>query len=166
MALTMTNEEILRHFSQAANKKADVKVIADLCATSEAEIWDILLSGGADPAQLPKRPAGRPKKPKTEDAAPAAPAEAVSEEPVLREKTVKRFPAGKRGPRKTPEAAAPPAPVRNGKASDLMLLSERSERIVSALPLKPSEEVRHLARQLLAQMAADAIKQSIGEAEE
>ena len=55
--MTMTNEEIVRHYRQAADKAADIKVLADLNTTSKNEIIGILEDAGE---ALPgKRRAGR-----------------------------------------------------------------------------------------------------------
>ena len=44
--MTMTNEEIVRHYRQAADKAADIKVLADLNTTSKNEIIGILEDAG------------------------------------------------------------------------------------------------------------------------
>ena len=44
--MTMTNEEIVRHYRQASDKAADIKVLADLNATSKNEVIAILEDAG------------------------------------------------------------------------------------------------------------------------
>ena len=44
--MTMTNEEIVRHYRQASDKAADIKVLADLNATSRNEIIAVLEDAG------------------------------------------------------------------------------------------------------------------------
>ena len=44
--MTMTNEEIVRHYRQAADKAADIKVLADLNTTGKDEIIRTLENAG------------------------------------------------------------------------------------------------------------------------
>lgn len=44
--MTMTAEEIVRHYNQAANKKGDITVLADLNLTDTASIRAILVDAG------------------------------------------------------------------------------------------------------------------------
>lgn len=44
--MTMTNEEIVRHYREAADKAADIRVLADLNVTSKNEIIGILEDAG------------------------------------------------------------------------------------------------------------------------
>ena len=44
--MTMTNEEIVRHYREAADKAADIKVLADLNVTDRNEIIAILEDAG------------------------------------------------------------------------------------------------------------------------
>lgn len=44
--MTMTNEEIVRHYREAADKAADIQVLADLNVTSKNEIIAILEAAG------------------------------------------------------------------------------------------------------------------------
>lgn len=44
--MTMTNEEIVRHYREAADKSADIKVLADLNVTDRSEIIEVLEDAG------------------------------------------------------------------------------------------------------------------------
>ncbi|MBR2132245.1 MAG: hypothetical protein IJ955_06870 [Oscillospiraceae bacterium] len=53
--MQMTNEEIVRHYRQAKDKKADIGVLADLNMCSKDEIRAILQDAGVDPRCPVKR---------------------------------------------------------------------------------------------------------------
>ncbi len=44
--MEMINEEICRHYTQAADKKKDISILADLNTTNEAAIRAVLKKGG------------------------------------------------------------------------------------------------------------------------
>lgn len=52
--MTMTNGEILRDYRGAKDKKAQVKILAELNACSVQQIKEILISEGVDGRELPK----------------------------------------------------------------------------------------------------------------
>lgn len=51
----MTPEEIVRHYTQAANKHKDIKVLADLNMVTPAEIRAVLAEAGVEGVEVPKR---------------------------------------------------------------------------------------------------------------
>lgn len=51
----MTPEEIVRHYTQAANKHKDIKVLADLNMVTPAEIRAVLAEAGVEGVEAPKR---------------------------------------------------------------------------------------------------------------
>lgn len=59
--MTMTPEEIARHYVQAANKTKDIKILADLNCVSPSEIRAVLAQAGVEGVEAPKRIL--PKKP-------------------------------------------------------------------------------------------------------
>lgn len=72
--MEMTPAEIVRHYKEAANPKADIQVLADLNVTDAATIRAILIEAGelapGPPTAAPeKKTRGRPKKtaPRTEE---------------------------------------------------------------------------------------------------
>lgn len=61
--MTMTAEEIVRHYRQAANKKKDVLVLADLNGTDEASIKAVLIDAGVmEPERKERKKAGTEEK--------------------------------------------------------------------------------------------------------
>ena len=54
--MTMTPEEIVRHYSQAKNKAKDIKVLADLNSVTPGEIRAVLAEAGVEGVSAPKRP--------------------------------------------------------------------------------------------------------------
>ena len=59
--MTMTPEEIARHYVQAANTTKDIKILADLNCVSPSEIRAVLAQAGVEGVEAPKRIL--PKKP-------------------------------------------------------------------------------------------------------
>lgn len=59
--MNMTNEEIVRHYSQAKNKTRDIKVLADLNSTVPSRIRQILAEAGVEGVAAPKRIPERPR---------------------------------------------------------------------------------------------------------
>ena len=59
--MTMSNEEILRSFRNAAKPSQQVKILAELNETSEEKIKEILLKQGVDPRSLPRKQREREK---------------------------------------------------------------------------------------------------------
>ena len=53
--MQMTPEEIVRHYTQAANKHKDIKVLADLNMVTPAEIRAVLAEAGVEGVEAPKR---------------------------------------------------------------------------------------------------------------
>ena len=72
--MQMTNEEIVRDYTQAANKQKQVRILADLNLVSPSEIRTILATAGVEGVKMPEKIMPR-KKPRADaEAAPAAPA--------------------------------------------------------------------------------------------
>ena len=44
--MTMSNEEIVRHYRQSKDRDADIQVLADLNMTTREAIWAILAGAG------------------------------------------------------------------------------------------------------------------------
>ena len=57
--MQMTNEEIVRDYTQAANKNKQIKILADLNQTSPSEIQTILAKEGVEGVKMPARIAKR-----------------------------------------------------------------------------------------------------------
>ena len=53
--MTMTNEEIVRDYNQAANKSKQIKVLAELNCVSPGEIKAVLAQAGVAGVEAPKR---------------------------------------------------------------------------------------------------------------
>ena len=53
--MQMTSEEICRHYVQAADRKKDITILAELNETDEASIRAVLIDGGVLPPDPPKR---------------------------------------------------------------------------------------------------------------
>ena len=53
--MTMTNEEIVRDYNQAANKSKQIKVLAELNCVSPGEIRAVLAQAGVAGVEAPKR---------------------------------------------------------------------------------------------------------------
>lgn len=87
--LSMSNEELLASFNQAKNRPNQVKILAELNATTVEDIKQRLLAKGADDRQMPRRKkaaGGRPKAAKARECYPvheALPAGTVSMETVI-----------------------------------------------------------------------------------
>ena len=67
--MTMTNEEIVRDYNQAANKSKQIKVLAELNCVSPGEIKAVLAQAGVAGVEAPKRLSQR----KTEAPPPTTP---------------------------------------------------------------------------------------------
>ena len=65
--MTMTNEEIVRDYNQAANKSKQIKVLAELNCVSPGEIRAVLAQAGVAGVKMPERI--RPRKSAPEAAA-------------------------------------------------------------------------------------------------
>lgn len=61
----MTNEEILRDWSQSKDKEKQIEILADLNCTGKTEIVDVLRRMGVPPEELPV--VRRRKKQKSDD---------------------------------------------------------------------------------------------------
>ena len=59
--MQMTPEEIVRHYTHAANKHKDIKVLAELNMVTPAEIRAVLAESGVEGIEAPKRIARRKK---------------------------------------------------------------------------------------------------------
>lgn len=53
--MTMTNEEIVRDYTQAANKGKQIKILADLNCVSPGEIRAVLAAAGVPGIRAPER---------------------------------------------------------------------------------------------------------------
>lgn len=53
--MQMTPEEICRHYVQAADRKKDITILAELNETDDASIRAVLIDGGVLPPDPPKR---------------------------------------------------------------------------------------------------------------
>lgn len=60
--MQMTPEEIVRHYTHAANKHQDIKVLAELNMVTPAEIRAVLAESGVEGIEAPKRIARRKKR--------------------------------------------------------------------------------------------------------
>ena len=58
----MTEEEIVRNFKQAKNKREQIKILADLNCTSRGEIEETLKKNGVSKEELPAKPGRKAKK--------------------------------------------------------------------------------------------------------
>lgn len=58
--MTMTNDEIVCSFNNAAKPAAQVRILADLNGCPEEKIRKILVSGGVDPRRLPRARGAQP----------------------------------------------------------------------------------------------------------
>ena len=53
--MQMTSEEIVRDYTQAANKNKQIKILADLNTVSPGEIRAVLAQAGVEGVHMPKR---------------------------------------------------------------------------------------------------------------
>lgn len=53
--MNMTNEEIVREFTQAANKSKQIKILADLNCVTPGEIRQVLAAAGVEGVKAPER---------------------------------------------------------------------------------------------------------------
>ena len=64
--MTMTPEEIVRDYTQAANKSKQIKILADLNMVSPGEIKAVLAEAGVEGVEAPKRIRRKPAPAKAE----------------------------------------------------------------------------------------------------
>lgn len=138
--MQMTPEEICRHYVQAADRKKDITILAELNGTDDASIRAVLIDGGVLPPDPPKR--GR--KPKADK--PAEPPPAVS-------------------PKEHKGISCPNAvgePGQPGVVVGGLTIYDRVDKILGALPDGSSREVRTRAYNLVMSLLADAIGERLG----
>lgn len=168
--MTMTPEEICRHYQQAANKGKDIGVLADLNATDKASIRAVLIDGGLLAADKPKR-ASRSKNYETRadlaDAVGAGIADGLTNKEIAEkcgccESTVKNH---RRRREQAETKAAGPAPAqeaaRPGPSPDPSIYS-RLEAILAAIPPEASEDVRGNACELCSSLLWEYMSRRLG----
>lgn len=143
--MQMTPEEICRHYVQAADRKKDITILAELNETDEASIRAVLIDGGVLPPDPPKR-GRRPRADKPAEP-PAAPPEAP------------------RADRELKGTICPNAVGEPGMPGDVFVAVtpyERVDAILRCLPCGASREIRTRAYNLVMSMLADAIGERLG----
>lgn len=140
--MQMTSEEICRHYVQAADRKKDITVLAELNETDEASIRAVLIDGGVLPPDPPKR-GRRPRADKPAE----PPLTASPKEPKLK---------GIVCPNAVGEPGQP------GVVVEDLTIYERVDKILGALPDRASQEIRTRAYNLVMSMLADAIGERLG----
>lgn len=140
--MQMTPEEICRHYVQAADRKKDITILAELNVTDEASIRAVLIDGGVLPPDPPKR--GR--KPKTAKPS-GSPLTDARQESKLN---------GIMCPNAVGEPGQP------GVVVEGLTIYERVDKILGALPDRASQEIRTRAYNLVMSMLADAIGERLG----
>lgn len=159
--MTMSPEEICRHYTQAANQKKDIQVLADLNGTDSASIRAVLIDGGL----LPPDKTGRKRKQPPESRAELAEAVNAALDDGLDDKdaaervgccpeTIKRH-------RKQREAPEPPAPVKE-QAQAHEGVYARIEQILAALPEDATVEARHIAVELCVALFRAELERRMG----
>lgn len=83
--LSMSNDEILASWRDAKDRKEQIRILAELNATTEEDIRDRLVAQGVDGRQLPRRvrPGGRPQAERA-DSCRTAEGEEIPMEAVIR----------------------------------------------------------------------------------
>ena len=159
--MTMSPEEICRHYTQAANQKKDIQVLADLNGTDSASIRAVLIDGGL----LPPDKTGRKRKQPPESRAELAEAVNAALDDGLDDKdaaervgccpeTIKRH-------RKQREAPEPPAPVKE-QAQAHEGVYARIEQILAALPTDANKESRYIAMDLCTALLWAELERRLG----
>lgn len=134
--MQMTPEEIVRHYTQAANKHKDIKVLADLNMVTPAEIRAVLAEAGVEGVEPPKRIVRKRK--------PAPPPEAEAP------------------PCAAPEAEAPPSAAPEPPQADGPEVYRKIENILAALPGDMGQKARWAAGKLLAEVFAEYLVARLG----
>ena len=140
--MQMTPEEICRHYVQAADRKKDITILAELNETDDASIRAVLIDGGVLPPDPPKR--GR--KPRADKPA-GSPLTDARQESKLK---------GIMCPNAVGEPGMP------GVVVEGLTIYERVDKILGTLPDRASREIRTRAYNLVMSMLADAIGERLG----
>ena len=149
--MTMTHEEIVRHYQQAANQKQDIQVLADLNGTDTASIRAVLIDAGV---LTPDRPS---KAVFDEQIAPLA-AQGMDDNSIAASvgcsaQTVRNYRKRHNIPKpETPAEAASALAPSQGPAPGIY---GRLETIIAALPSDSSDEARNLAGRLCLSLFGD-----------
>ena len=165
--VTMTSEEIVRHYQQAKDRDGDIQILADLNMTSREEICNILKAAGIELCL-------RGPKTKSTFAAQIAPlyAQGLSDQTIAERvgcttTTVRNW--RKRNgftERHLPEAAKPGEPVAAAKTAKADVTAyERVETILGAIPGGADDAVLRQAGRLCLSLLADYIAKRLGLAE-
>ena len=168
--MTMSPEEICRHYAQAASKSKDIQVLADLNATDKASIRAVLIDGGLLPPDKTGRKRKQPPEALVELAEEIAKAldeglddKTVAERVGCCELTVKNH----RKQRKRPVApenkpvAQESEPVAQ-ESEPVMGLYARIEQILAALPEDATVEARHIAVELCVALFRAELERRMG----
>lgn len=149
--MTMSPEEICRHYTQAANQKKDIQVLADLNGTDSASIRAVLIDGGLLPPDKTRRGKRKPPESRAElaEAVNAALDDGLDDKDAAERvgccpETIKRH-------RKQREAPEPPAPVKEQTQAHEGVYA-RIEQILAALPADASKNGRCVALDLCAEL--------------
>lgn len=159
--MTMSPEEICRHYTQAANKSKDIQVLADLNATDKASIRAVLIDGGLLPAEKPREVKRKTPESRAElaEAVNAALDNGLDDKDAAEQvgccsQTVKRY-------RKLREAQASPAPVQAQNQAHEGAYA-RIEQILAALPEDATVEARHIAVELCVALFRAELERRMG----
>ncbi len=151
--MTMTNEEIVRHYRQADDKAADIKVLADLNVTGKDEIIGILEAAGE---KIPGRSRGSKLDGKIKP---------LYEQGLNDAEIVGRL--GCTAPTIANWRRRNGLPVNKGSATkeaggQLPDIYTQLEKVLAALPEGSSEFVRRSARDFLCDMLAEYLNRRLG----
>ncbi len=168
--MTMSPEEICRHYTQAANQKKDIQVLADLNGTDSASIRAVLIDGGLLPPDKARRKRKQTPEALVELAEEIAKAldeglddKTVAERVGCCELTVKNH----RKQRKRPVApenkpvAQESEPVAQ-ESEPVMGLYARIEQILAALPTDANKESRYIAMDLCTALLWAELERRLG----
>lgn len=159
--MTMSPEEICRHYTQAANKAKDIQVLADLNATDKASIRAVLIDGGLLPPDKTRRGKRKPPESRAElaEAVNAALDDGLGDQAAADQigccpETVKRY-------RKKREAPEPPAPAEAQNQVHEGVYA-RIEQVLAALPDDATKEARCIAIDLCAELLWVDLERRLG----
>lgn len=177
--MQMTAEEICRHYQQAANKRQDIGVLAELNATDKASIRAILIDGGLCPPDkaAPKR---RVKRGTYDEKIAELAAQGISDKEIAQQvgcypETIKNW-----RKRQKQKAAAPVPPDVGGAeppASEAACkqlpepeprqtaggdIYARLDAILAAVPADSAQSVREMASDLILNIFCGYISSRLG----
>ncbi len=167
--MTMSNEEIVRHYRQSKDRDADIQVLADLNMTTREAIWAILAGAGET---LPIKRQRQPKRNSgdvtfSDQIAPLY-EQRLSDQEIAQRlgcsvQTVRnwRYRNGHRSPRggNTRKEKGPVETSKERPISDIYALVDV---ILGAIPMDTSEVTRRQALELCLSLLADNLSLRLG----